>query len=161
MGGGEAGRTIGEGLFFRVTRIPAPSWQRADHANLYPGEDALANPPDSPSNTAAPYSERRKAPRYTFIASTELTDVKNSTKLSGRLMEISRSGCYVDILNALPVGTQLILQISCDQGTLKLKGKILYIHEGIGMGVVFLDPPEDQLKILDSWLAELPPATNP
>jgi hypothetical protein len=79
-------------------------------------------------------------------------------KLSGRIMEISRSGCYVDILNALPVGTLLTLQISCDQGTLKLKGKILYIHEGIGMGVVFVDPPDDQLKILDSWLAVLPPA---
>jgi hypothetical protein len=26
------------------------------------------------------------------------------------------------------------------------------------MGVVFLDPPKEQLEILDSWLAELPPS---
>jgi hypothetical protein len=121
-------------------------------------DNVLGNSPNSPKDSATTYSERRKAPRYTFIASTELTDEKNSMKLSGRIMEISRSGCYVDILNALPVGTHLTLQISCDQGALKLKGKILYIHEGIGMGVVFVDPPEDQLKILDSWLAVLPPA---
>jgi hypothetical protein len=38
------------------------------------------------------------------------------------------------------------------------KGKTIYIQEQIGMGIVFLDPPEDQLQILDSWLAELPPA---
>jgi hypothetical protein len=121
-------------------------------------DNALGNSPTQPKGSATANSERRKAPRYTLIATTELTDEKNAMKLSGRIMEISRSGCYVDILNALPVGTHMTLQISCDQGTLKLKGKILYIHEGIGMGVVFVDPPDDQLKILDSWLAVLPPA---
>jgi len=35
------------------------------------------------------------------------------------------------------------------------KGEIIYVHEGFGMGVVFLDPSKDQLQILDSWLAEL------
>jgi hypothetical protein len=121
-------------------------------------DNALGNSPNPPKGSGTASGERRKSPRYTFIATTELTDEKNSMKLSGRIMEISRSGCYVDILNALPVGTLLTLQISCDQGVLKLKGKILYIHEGIGMGVVFVEPPEDQLKILDSWLAVLPPA---
>jgi len=120
----------------------------------------LQNSPDSKGNSSIAQSERRKATRYTFIATTVLTDASSSTKLSGRITEISRSGCYVDILNALPVGTQLELQISCDQGTVKLKGKILYVHAGIGMGVVFLDPPADQLEILDSLLAGLPPATS-
>jgi PilZ domain-containing protein len=124
-------------------------------------ENALGNSPDSQSNIPATTSERRKAPRYTFVATTVLTDITSSQKLSGRVMEISRSGCYVDILYALPVGTQLIVNISCDRGTLVVKGKILYIHEGIGMGVVFLDPPKDQLEILDSWLAELSPPATP
>jgi hypothetical protein len=120
----------------------------------------LQNSPDSTGNSTTAQSERRKATRYTFIATTVLTDTSSSTKLSGRITEISRSGCYVDILNALPVGTQLELQISCDQGVVKLKAKILYVHAGIGMGVVFLDPPADQLEILDKWLVGLPPATS-
>jgi hypothetical protein len=124
-------------------------------------ENALGNSPDSQSNIPTTTSERRKAPRYTFVATTVLTDLTSSTKLSGRVTEISRSGCYVDILNALPVGTQLTVNIFCDRGTLLVDGKILYIHQGIGMGVVFLDPPKDQLEILDSWLAELSPADAP
>ena len=100
-------------------------------------------------------------PRYEFVATTEITDSANATKHSGRVTEISRKGCYVDILNVLPVGTLLTVHISRDQGALVVKGKILYVHEGIGMGVVFLDPPKDQLEILDSWLAELPPAAAP
>lgn len=119
----------------------------------------MGNSPDPPSDSATPHSERRKSPRYAFVATTELADIAHAIKMSGRITEISRGGCYVDILNALPVGTLLNVQISCDQGTLNLKGKIIYVHEGIGMGVVFLDPPPDQLAILDSWLPDLPPAT--
>jgi hypothetical protein len=124
-------------------------------------ENALGNSPDSQSNIPTTTSERRKAPRYTLVATTVLTDITNSTKLSGRVTEISRSGCYVDILYPLPVGAQLIVNISCDRGTLVVKAKILYIHERIGMGLIFLDPPKDQLEILDSWLAELSPAATP
>ena len=116
----------------------------------------MGNSPDSPSDSATSYSPRRAVPRYTFVATTELTDSASATKLAGRVTEISRQGCYVDILNALPVGTPLHVRISRDQGTFVTKGKIIYVHERIGMGVVFLDPLKEQLQILDSWLAELP-----
>jgi hypothetical protein len=82
-------------------------------------------------------------------------DPVNAIRMSGRVTEISRNGCYVDIMNALPVGTLLRLKISCDQGTFLTKGNIIYVHPGIGMGVAFIDPPEEQLKVLDSWLAAL------
>lgn len=121
----------------------------------------MGNTLDSPSELATPYSERRKAPRYAFIATTELAGFANTTKFSGRVTEISRAGCYVDILNVLPVGTLLHVRMSCDKGTFVAKGRVLYVHERIGMGVVFLDPPKDQLEILDSWLAELPPVAAP
>jgi hypothetical protein len=97
-------------------------------------------------------------PRYSFVATAEITDSLSAIKLSGRVAEISRKGCYVDILNALPVGTLLDLRISREEVTFVTKGKTIYVQERIGIGVVFLDPPEDQLQILDSWLAELPPA---
>jgi hypothetical protein len=112
----------------------------------------VGNSPDS----AALRNQQRAVPRYTFVATTELTDPASATRLSGRVTEISRQGCYVDALNTLPVGTPLNVRISCDQGTFVTKGKIIYVHERIGMGVVFLDPPKDQLQVLDSWLAELP-----
>lgn len=101
---------------------------------------------------------KRMVPRYTFIAATELTDNENATRLSGRVTEISRKGCYVDIMNALPVGDLLNLRISNDHGTFSAQGKIIYVHERIGMGVVFLDPPKDQLDVLDGWLHEMPPS---
>ncbi len=116
------------------------------------------------SNTpvsAGPFDTRRKVPRYEFVATSELTDPVSAIRLSGRVTEISRNGCYVDALNALPEGTLLKVQITCDRGSFSTKGKIIYVHPGIGMGVAFLDPQEDQLKVLDFWLAALAAAKNP
>jgi len=116
----------------------------------------LGNSPASPSDSVAAYRQQRTVPRYIFVATTELTDFASAIKLIGRVTEISRKGCYVDILNALPVGTSLNVRILRDQGAFVTKAKIIYVHERIGMGVVFLDPAQDQLQILDSWLVELP-----
>jgi PilZ domain len=111
----------------------------------------MTNSPDS----ALPGDKRRAVARYEFIATTELRDPVSAIRLSGRVTEISRNGCYVDTLNALPVGTLLDIEVSCDQGSFSTKGSIIYVHPGIGMGIAFLDPPAAQLKILDSWLAGL------
>ena len=100
-------------------------------------------------------------PRYDFSATAEVTDCVNLAKISGRVTEISRKGCYVDVLNALPEETLVSVCISCDRGTFVTRRKIIYVHDRIGMGVVFLDPTGDQLEILDSWLAELSPAATP
>jgi len=99
-------------------------------------------------------------PRYTFAATTEITDSSSTMRLSGRVSEISRKGCYVDSLNTFPVGTMLNLQILRDLGTFATKGKVIYVHERFGMGIVFVDPPEGQLKILDEWLSILPPVVS-
>ena len=108
----------------------------------------------SPTGPGTPYRERRSVPRYSLIATVEIVEPVSDMHFSGRISEISRKGCYVDILNPLPEGTVIRLRISRDQGTFWTPGKIIYTQDGMGMGVVFVDPPADQVKILDSWLAE-------
>jgi hypothetical protein len=51
------------------------------------------------------------------------------------------------------VGTIRKKQIFRDAGDFITKGKIIYVHQGIGMGVLFLDLASDQLRVLDFWLA--------
>jgi hypothetical protein len=110
---------------------------------------------DSRSDSTKSYPQQRAVPRYDFIATVEIVDYTSGARMSGRISEISRKGCYVDILNTLPVGTPVQVRASRDQGAFSSPGKIIYAQPGMGMGVAFINPPEDQLKILDSWLAEL------
>lgn len=109
----------------------------------------------APIKTEPSGSERRTVPRYSLIATAEIIEPISDVRMSGRISEISRKGCYVDVLNTLPRGTAIQVRISRDQGTFVAGGKIIYVQEGMGMGVIFLDIANDQEKLLDSWLAEL------
>jgi PilZ domain len=115
----------------------------------------MATSSDRPANVGGPFPEHREVPRFTFIAHIELREPRTDMRIVGRISEISRKGCYVDVLVTLPQGTDLNMRISCDQGAFETKSKIVYVQEGMGMGVTFVEPAEDQLKILDSWLAQL------
>jgi len=109
---------------------------------------------DPPSSDSA-YRERRTVPRYTFIASAEIVEPLSGVRMAGRISELSRKGCFVDLLNTLPMGTTIQLSISRDQGAFTCAGKIIYVQDGMGMGVAFDDMPGNQVKTLDSWLSEL------
>jgi hypothetical protein len=110
-----------------------------------------------PSSAPASVKERRTVPRYPLIASVEILESSSAMRLSGRISEISRKGCYVDVLNPLPVGTAIQLRISRDNGSFASAGRVIYADQGMGMGVVFVGVPAEQLKILDAWIAELAP----
>jgi len=99
--------------------------------------------------------ERRAVPRFMFIATAEIIEPVTNTRMSGRVSEISRFGCYVDILNTLPKDTAIRIRIYNDSGSFESVGKIIYVQDNMGMGVGFVDPPKDQLDLLDTWLSEL------
>jgi PilZ domain len=101
------------------------------------------------------YSEQRTVPRYMFAATVDVVEPATEMHFSGRVSEISRKGCYVDILNTLPKETPVQLRVLRDKGTFVTDGKVIYVQEGVGMGVGFIDVPPNQLEILDSWLDEL------
>jgi hypothetical protein len=111
--------------------------------------------PPNPTGGSGSYPYKREVPRFSLIATVVVREPESDTKISGRISELSRKGCYVDTLITLPEGTALEVKISRDQGVFESNGKIVYVQPGMGMGVAFVDAPSEQLKILDSWLAEL------
>jgi hypothetical protein len=152
------GRSAGAGCFIRNTLGLKLFAERAIHANFYAGDDDMAPSSSLSPDPGAASRSSRTGSRYNFVAAAEITDTNNATKLSGRVSEISRKGCYLDSLNSLPLGTEVSLFISRDRGTFATQGKVIYVHECIGMGIAFLDAAKEQLQILDAWLAEIPAA---
>jgi hypothetical protein len=115
----------------------------------------VEDPSDLPSNVDRPYAIERTVPRYSFFAIVELTESENTMCIVASVNEISHKGCYVYTPSTLGVGTILKLVISRDQDTFISNGKVLYVRDRIGMGIAFIDTPEEQLEILDAWLAGL------
>jgi PilZ domain len=122
---------------------------------MTPSDNSL----DVRSGSAASGSDRRKAPRYGLMAIAELTDPEAAKLVSGDLTQISRTGCYVATPKTFAVGTPVKVIVSRDERTFVARASVIHTQEQMGMGLAFLDPPEDQLRILDSWLTELPPSS--
>jgi hypothetical protein len=121
----------------------------------------VADSPVSSSDLSASYSSQRTVPRYIFVAVTEIIESASQACIVAKTSKISSKGCYVDTPDPLPTGTYLDMVISRGEGSFATKGKVIYVHEGVGMGVVFIDPIKDQLNILRSWLAENSPTGTP
>ena len=97
--------------------------------------------------------ERRHAPRYSFIASAELVKEKSTVSISARVSELSPQGCYLDMVNPFPVRTIVLIKISSAKDSFQAKGKVLYVHPGIGAGVIFVDVSPQSQAVLQRWLA--------
>jgi c-di-GMP-binding flagellar brake protein YcgR len=144
----------------RVTRdlhVLARAAELGQETSQILSEDFLSNPPDA----GARFSERRQNPRYALIATAEITDPIGKIKLSGRTSEVSAGGCYVDVLNTLPSGTVIQIRIQRDQGAFESWGRVKYVHESIGMGVMFFQIAPEQKEVLREWIAELSSTAAP
>jgi hypothetical protein len=98
--------------------------------------------------------EHRLTPRYSFIASAELVDAKSGTGIATRISELSLQGCYLDMVNPFPVGTIVLIKISSKTESFQAKGKIVYVHPGIGAGAIFLEVSPQSQAVLQRWLTQ-------
>jgi hypothetical protein len=97
-------------------------------------------------------SERRRTPRYTFIASAELIEEASDVRIATRVSELSLHGCYLDMMNPFPVGTLVLVKISAGDMFFQAKSKIVYSQPNMGAGVAFLAVEAPYQPILDRWL---------
>jgi hypothetical protein len=99
-------------------------------------------------------ADRRAAARYPLILVAEISGASSQAVLSARSSDVSRSGCYIDTLNPVPVATQVHVRLRRGDEVFEAHARVMYVCPGLGMGVMFSkDVPEEQLAILDRWLA--------
>jgi hypothetical protein len=99
--------------------------------------------------------EKRRHPRFPFSSGGEAFDPQANVHVTGRLSDISRSGCYMDTISPFAVEAAIILTVTHEGRTFKTKAKVVYSLNGMGMGMMFTATEPDQAHVLDAWLAEL------
>jgi len=100
------------------------------------------------------YKERRRGPRYPFIASAELIEQKADVRIASRVSELSLNGCYLDMRNAYPMGGLVLVKISAGEDFFQAKGKVVYSQMNMGAGVGFLEIDKPSQTILERWMDE-------
>jgi hypothetical protein len=101
------------------------------------------------------YANIRKSPRFPFIASAEITELRSEARLRARTSDLSREGCYFDTLNPLPNGTSLKIQVTHQDRHFDTIARVVHSEPHMGMGVAFEEVSTVKAQTLDKWLADL------
>jgi hypothetical protein len=100
-------------------------------------------------------SERRRSPRYPFYASAQITELQTQTRLTARTSELSLHGCYMDMVNPLPLGTTVKIQLIHHEQIVDATGHVIYSQSNMGMDVTFDEIGAGQVETLEKWLGGL------
>lgn len=96
--------------------------------------------------------ERRRSPRFPFIASAEVHEESNGSRHSARISDISATGCYVDTINPLPGGTAVLVKIFNETRSFEAPATVAYAMVHLGMGLSFGEVPPSSRDVLQQWL---------
>jgi hypothetical protein len=98
------------------------------------------------------YTEKRRSPRFPFVAVAEITAKESGGELVTRVSELSVNGCYIEEQNPFPSGTIVTLKILSDSEVFDATAKVLYAHPNLGMGLVFEKVSLRSGAVLREWL---------
>jgi PilZ domain len=96
--------------------------------------------------------EARRSPRFPFIAVAEITHPESGAKFNCRVSDFSLNGCYVDMLNTLPIGSAVTIKIFVESEYFEANAKVIYAHPNLGMGLAFEQLPSKSGELLRQWL---------
>lgn len=99
--------------------------------------------------------DRRQHTRHALSATAVVVDVASGSRLPTRAADLNKGGCYLDLLNPLPVGSKVRVHINWDGTELICAAVVRDSHPGMGMGVAFTDLDETHRALINSWIERL------
>jgi len=95
-----------------------------------------------------PLPERRRYPRLKLRIPVEIVAETHQAPIRTETTDISLSGCYVELLFTLPVGTKLEMSLRVNDDTLLILGSVVTNDAQVGNGIKFIKMlPEDQEQL--------------
>jgi len=98
--------------------------------------------------------ERRRSPRYPFAATAEIFDEKENARTSSQVSDLSLQGCYVEVLNPFPQGTNVFVEIYTETEFLEVHATVAFLKPKTGMGLTFNEIQPCFTTVLNKWLGK-------
>ena len=99
-------------------------------------------------------TERRRALRYPFDASAEVSREKTDARLPARVTEVGPNGCYLQLAAPFEVGTSIFVRIFVEGSFFETHASVAYSQPNTGMGVAFRDLKPYFVEVLRKWLLD-------
>jgi PilZ domain-containing protein len=98
------------------------------------------------------YLKTRRGPRFPFIAVAEIAHAESGGRLGCRVARLSLYGCYVDMPNTLPIGSEVSIKIFAESECFAATAKVVYELPNSGMGLSFEEVSLKSQALLREWL---------
>ena len=109
-------------------------------------------PDDRQPAPAATPADRRKFVRYTVRVQIEIRPEGVEIPMRLETSDLSRSGCYVQVMMPLPVGMRLQATLWLDGKPIVVRGLVVTSHPQFGNGIMFVDYEGDAEPLLNKYL---------
>jgi hypothetical protein len=113
-------------------------------------------PDQQKSASSLPQAERRRHPRYTVHVQIELRQEGNDVPMRLETTDLSRNGCYIQLLIPLSVGTRVQATLWLDGCAAVVRGRVVTRHPQFGNGIMFLEFGGDAEQQLNRYLDAVP-----
>src|SRR6202045_5513837 len=88
------------------------------------------------------------------MSAVEVVAAESGARIETRVRDLSQQGCYVDTSDALPLGTVTGVRITKGAQLFEAWARVVYSRAGKGMGLMFTAIEPEQIRTLETWLAE-------
>jgi len=102
--------------------------------------------------SSSPAGDRRRTPRYPFVASAEIVEKISGTRMFARMTDISLYGCYLDMSNPLPSGSHVFVKIFTGTDFFEAHATVVYSQPNLGVGLAFRNVEQHFFPTLKKWL---------
>ena len=117
----------------------------------------MDTPDKQPFSPAVSHTDRRVYPRYTVQVQIELHEDGSDVPLRLQTSDLSRGGCYVQLIMTLPLGTYVRATLWLGDLPVRFRGRVVTRHPQFGNGIMFLDFEGDGAQILARYLDTIDP----
>ena len=145
---------------FRVKWVGKPGSAQAGQLgllNLSPEKAFWDFPLPSPAmdNSVLNTRERRANPRLKCGNSAEVYPLDQTIPIRSRTSDLSLGGCFLEMPNPLPAGSQIKLALWVKEFKIWVNGQVVTSTPGFGIGVKFIEIAERDRDLLKQFLESM------
>jgi hypothetical protein len=111
--------------------------------------ESASNP--SAGNVSS-HEDRRQFRRYNVNVQIEVHERDSDVPLRMQTTDLSRGGCYIQLMMPLTVGTYLNCKIWLGDKPVEARGRVVTRHPQFGNGIIFLEFKGDGAEVLTNYL---------
>ena len=104
------------------------------------GQPILMNLPDrQPFSSVPAPADRRRHSRYAVQIPIDLHQENPAVSLRLETTDLSRGGCYVHLIKALPLASYVEATLWLDNCPVRIRARVVTRHPEFGNGIMFLE----------------------